>query len=223
MSGAPPSRADRRRSPESENIAKLILDVFMYLAGPGVFLQRLAERQMLRLRFKRKPRRVGRQECKRRVFVLAVLGEIEVHAANQVPGGMAAFEELLHGELGYGQFGIEGRIDAMPQVGQQDGRQVFCAGHRRNCEGPPRQARDTLMPWNAKRAADLARNEYLAGTVDYTTVATAQATELTDEQNLLAVEQSRLVDAATLIGDLAGGWSEAQLNNVQYLDTPDQW
>jgi hypothetical protein len=48
---------------------------------------------------------------------------------------MAAFEELLHGELGYGQFGIEGRIDAMPQVGQQGGRQIFCAGHRRYREG----------------------------------------------------------------------------------------
>lgn len=76
---------------------------------------------------------------------------------------------------------------------------------------------------DAKRAAEIALNEYLAGTVDYTTVATALATELTDEQNLLAVEQSRLVDAATLIGDLGGGWSEAQLNNVQYLDTPEQW
>jgi hypothetical protein len=65
---------------------------------------------MLRLRLNREPRRVGRQECKRRLFVLPFLGEIEVHAANQVPGGMAAFEELLHGELGYGQFGIEGRI-----------------------------------------------------------------------------------------------------------------
>ena len=41
---------------------------------PGVLLQGLAERQMLRLRLDRKPRRVGRQECKRRVFVLPVLG-----------------------------------------------------------------------------------------------------------------------------------------------------
>ena len=47
---------------------------------------------------------------------------------------MAAFEELLHGEVGHGQFDIEGCIDAMPQVGQQGGRQVFRAGHRRNGE-----------------------------------------------------------------------------------------
>ncbi len=89
---------------------------------------------MLRPCLKRKPRRVGRQEGKRRVFVFAVLGEIEVDAAHEVPGGMAAFEKLLHGELGCRQFGIEGRIDAMPQVGQQGRRQVFRAGHRRNGE-----------------------------------------------------------------------------------------
>jgi NodT family efflux transporter outer membrane factor (OMF) lipoprotein len=76
---------------------------------------------------------------------------------------------------------------------------------------------------NARRAAEITLNEYLAGTVDYTTVATAQATALTDEQNLIAVQQSQLVDAATLIGDLGGGWSAAQLNNVPYLDGPAQW
>ncbi|HTY56721.1 MAG TPA: efflux transporter outer membrane subunit [Candidatus Binataceae bacterium] len=76
---------------------------------------------------------------------------------------------------------------------------------------------------DAKSAAQIALNEYLAGTVDYTTVATAQATALTDEENLLTVRQNELVEAATLIGDLGGGWSEAQLNNVPYLDTPAQW
>lgn len=74
---------------------------------------------------------------------------------------------------------------------------------------------------DSKRGAEIARNEYLAGTVDYTTVATAQATELSDEQNLLAVQQNRLVDAATLIGDLGGGWSQAQLHNANpYLNKP---
>ena len=69
---------------------------------------------MLRLRLYGKPRCVGSQKRKRGVFVLPVLGEIEVDAANEVPGGMAAFEELLHGEVGRGQFDIEGRVDAMP-------------------------------------------------------------------------------------------------------------
>ena len=69
---------------------------------------------------------------------------------------------------------------------------------------------------DAKRGAEIARNEYLAGTVDYTTVAAAQTTELSDEQNALAVQQSRLVDAATLIGDLGGGWSASQLHDPSH-------
>jgi hypothetical protein len=47
---------------------------------------------------------------------------------------MAASEELLHGELCNSQFGIKGRIHPMPEIGQQAGRQIFCAGHRRKCE-----------------------------------------------------------------------------------------
>jgi NodT family efflux transporter outer membrane factor (OMF) lipoprotein len=72
----------------------------------------------------------------------------------------------------------------------------------------------------AKRGAEIARNEYLAGTVDYTTVAAAQTAELGDEQSLLAVQQSRLVDAATLIGDLGGGWSTAELHDARHPDRP---
>jgi NodT family efflux transporter outer membrane factor (OMF) lipoprotein len=75
---------------------------------------------------------------------------------------------------------------------------------------------------DAKHGAEIARNEYLAGTVDYTTVAAAQTTELGDEQSALAVQQSRLVDAATLIGDLGGGWSVAQLHDARHADKPAQ-
>ncbi len=57
------------------------------------------------------------------------------------------------------------------------------------------------------RGAQIAQNEYQAGTVDYTTVATAQATQLSTQQSALTVQQSRLLDAAALIGDLGGGWS----------------
>lgn len=73
---------------------------------------------------------------------------------------------------------------------------------------------------DARRGAEIARNEYQAGTVDYTTVATAQATELGDEESALSVAQSRLVDAATLIGDLGGGWSDAALHDPQNPDKP---
>ena len=103
--------------------------------GAGIFLQGLAERQMLGLGLGRQPRRVGRQEGERGVLVLAVLREIEMHAPDQVPGRMTALEELLHGELGWRQLGIEGRIHASPQIGQDRRRQVFRAGHGRNGRG----------------------------------------------------------------------------------------
>nr|WP_134171124.1 efflux transporter outer membrane subunit [Paraburkholderia caballeronis] len=62
---------------------------------------------------------------------------------------------------------------------------------------------------DATRGAQIALDEYEAGTVDYTTVATAQATLLSTRQTALGVQQQRLLDAASLIGDLGGGWSGA--------------
>ncbi len=60
---------------------------------------------------------------------------------------------------------------------------------------------------DATHGTELALNEYQAGTVDYTTVATAQATQLSAQQSALNVHQQRLLDAASLFGDLGGGWS----------------
>ncbi|SAK97209.1 RND efflux system outer membrane lipoprotein [Caballeronia hypogeia] len=60
---------------------------------------------------------------------------------------------------------------------------------------------------DARHGAEVALNEYQAGTVDYTTVATAQATQLSNEETALNVTESRLIDAAALFGDLGGGWS----------------
>ncbi len=68
---------------------------------------------------------------------------------------------------------------------------------------------------DAIRGAQIAQNEYQAGTVDYTTVATAQATQLSTQQSALTVEQSRLLDAAALIGDLGGGWT-GQLHDASH-------
>lgn len=60
---------------------------------------------------------------------------------------------------------------------------------------------------DATRATEIARNQYAAGTVDFTTVAVAQATQLSTEQTALSVRQQRLLDTVSLIGDLGGGWS----------------
>lgn len=66
---------------------------------------------------------------------------------------------------------------------------------------------------NSTRGTEIARNEYQAGTVDYATVATAQTTQLDDEQTALMVREQRLLDAVSLIGDLGGGWSAGALED----------
>jgi NodT family efflux transporter outer membrane factor (OMF) lipoprotein len=54
-------------------------------------------------------------------------------------------------------------------------------------------------------------NEYRAGTVDFTTVATAQATALQDQNTLVQLQASRLATAVTLIEALGGGWTTKDL------------
>lgn len=68
---------------------------------------------------------------------------------------------------------------------------------------------------DATQGAQIALNEYQAGTVDYTTAATAQATQLSAQQNALNIQQQRLLDTISLIGDMGGGWSADQLNASQ--------
>jgi outer membrane protein TolC len=61
---------------------------------------------------------------------------------------------------------------------------------------------------------EIALAEFKAGTVDYTTVAQAQEAQLIDQQSALTVQQSQLLDAVSLIGDLGGGWSAADLHTA---------
>jgi NodT family efflux transporter outer membrane factor (OMF) lipoprotein len=72
---------------------------------------------------------------------------------------------------------------------------------------------------DATRGAEIAFNEYQAGTVDYTTVATAQAAQLSSQQSALNVQQQRLADAASLIGDLGGGWAATDLHDARHPET----
>jgi NodT family efflux transporter outer membrane factor (OMF) lipoprotein len=64
---------------------------------------------------------------------------------------------------------------------------------------------------DATRGAQIAFNEYQAGTVDYTTAAVAQATQLSTQESALNVQQQRLLDTVSLIGDLGGDWSDSEL------------
>jgi NodT family efflux transporter outer membrane factor (OMF) lipoprotein len=66
---------------------------------------------------------------------------------------------------------------------------------------------------DAIRGTGIALAEFQAGTADYTTVALAQETQFINQQNALSVQESRLVYAVSLIGDLGGGWSAGQLHD----------
>ena len=63
----------------------------------------------------------------------------------------------------------------------------------------------------ATQNAAITLNEYKAGTVDYTTVATAQATALNARQQLINVQAERMTESVDLIQALGGGWSAAEL------------
>jgi NodT family efflux transporter outer membrane factor (OMF) lipoprotein len=73
---------------------------------------------------------------------------------------------------------------------------------------------------DAIRGTQIALAEFEAGTVDYTTVAAAQETQLSDQQSALSVEETRLLDAVSLIGDLGGGWSESELSEPLHPNKP---
>src|ERR1700751_4331945 len=80
----------------------------------GIFLQGLPELEMLSLCGGREPGGVGREKRERGFLVLSVLCEVEMDAANEVPGPVAAFEELLDGDCGLRKLRIERAIEAPP-------------------------------------------------------------------------------------------------------------
>jgi NodT family efflux transporter outer membrane factor (OMF) lipoprotein len=63
----------------------------------------------------------------------------------------------------------------------------------------------------AQLSADVALNEFNAGTVAYITVITAVQTLLADQQSALTIQQNRLVATVTLIAALGGGWDTKAL------------
>jgi NodT family efflux transporter outer membrane factor (OMF) lipoprotein len=65
---------------------------------------------------------------------------------------------------------------------------------------------------SSQLAADVALNEFNAGTVAYTTVATAVQTLLANQQAALTIQQNRLVASVTLIEALGGGWETSQMS-----------
>ena len=63
----------------------------------------------------------------------------------------------------------------------------------------------------AREAERLSLNQYLIGTVPYTTVVQTQTSALSAEQTLLNIRQSRLIASANLVKALGGGWRDTDL------------
>jgi NodT family efflux transporter outer membrane factor (OMF) lipoprotein len=59
---------------------------------------------------------------------------------------------------------------------------------------------------NARRALDIAQNQYKAGTVSYLNVVAAQTTVLATESSLLNVRNRRLTAVTLLLKNIAGRW-----------------
>ena len=64
---------------------------------------------------------------------------------------------------------------------------------------------------DATRGAQIALDEYQAGTQAYTAVVTAQIALLSNRQTALAVQQGRLLASISLIQALGGGWKDTVL------------
>jgi NodT family efflux transporter outer membrane factor (OMF) lipoprotein len=63
----------------------------------------------------------------------------------------------------------------------------------------------------ARQAERIINNQYLAGTVAYTSVVVAEQTALSDAEAALSIRQSRLTASVSLIEALGGGWDSARL------------
>ena len=104
---------------------------FVAVRRPGVFAQRLTERDVLGRGLGGQARRVGRHEGEGLFGVAAVFRQVEMHAADQVPRRVQRVQEALQAGSGGGEGCGEGQRQFIPQR-QQDGLgQVFRPGHHR--------------------------------------------------------------------------------------------
>jgi len=69
----------------------------------------------------------------------------------------------------------------------------------------------------SRQAVQIYLNQYRAGTVAFTTVVTAEAIQLADEEAALATRQSLFVASVALIEALGGGWDTSLLPPIEEL------
>jgi NodT family efflux transporter outer membrane factor (OMF) lipoprotein len=72
----------------------------------------------------------------------------------------------------------------------------------------------------SRQATQIALNEYRAGTQSFTTVVTAEAQQLTAEENELLTRGQLHFDAVSLIVALGGGWSQSKLPDAAVDSAP---
>jgi NodT family efflux transporter outer membrane factor (OMF) lipoprotein len=70
----------------------------------------------------------------------------------------------------------------------------------------------------SREAVRIINNQYLAGTVAYTSVIVAEQTALSDAETALTIREDRLVASASLIQALGGGWNAAQLPSREHIE-----
>jgi NodT family efflux transporter outer membrane factor (OMF) lipoprotein len=71
---------------------------------------------------------------------------------------------------------------------------------------------------SAREAQRIINNQYLSGTVAYTSVIVAEQTALGDAETALTIRQNRLTASASLIQALGGGWDASQLPSREYIE-----
>jgi NodT family efflux transporter outer membrane factor (OMF) lipoprotein len=71
----------------------------------------------------------------------------------------------------------------------------------------------------AREAERVINNQYLAGTVAYTSVIVAETTALNDAVTAVGIRQSRLTASVALIQALGGGWNAAQLPDRERIES----
>jgi NodT family efflux transporter outer membrane factor (OMF) lipoprotein len=71
----------------------------------------------------------------------------------------------------------------------------------------------------AREAERVINNQYLAGTVAYTSVIVAETTALNDAVTAVGIRQSRLTASVALIQALGGGWDAGQLPDRERIES----
>ena len=96
-----------------------------------ILAQSLPQRKMLGLGIRRQPRGIGGEKGERRIRVFAIFGQIEVHAADQVPRRVPALQEVLYPAFRLCQFDAECGVQFLPEGAKDLRGQILRASHGR--------------------------------------------------------------------------------------------